>query len=467
MSRRRPDGRAPPPQPLLFRPRQNDTIPQGNFARAGYRGVRLARSNRSIVAGIHRVPGDKSITHRALLLAALARGTSTLHGALTSADARSTAHVLRQLGAAISPLRAGQPVTVRGHRRFATPTGRLDCGNSGTTARLLLGLLAAHRFSAVVTGDASLRRRPMRRVTEPLVVMGARVTAAPHDGLPLTIRGGGLHPLDWRLPVASAQIKSALLLAGAIAGVPVSLHEPAASRDHTERMLRHFGFDVESPRGGIRMKPTGRITPFEIRIPGDPSSAIFLLAAAALAERGSIAIEGVGLNPSRIGYLTVLDRMGIAVAMSPAGVAFGERHGTLLAAASALRAVTVDAIEVPGLIDEIPMLACLAARAPGTSRFAGLAELRVKESDRLALLGLNLRNVGVAASVDGDDLIVTGSPSPLRGRVVTHGDHRIAMAFAVLGTQPGARIGIDDPACTAVSFPGFANTLAALFPEAA
>jgi 3-phosphoshikimate 1-carboxyvinyltransferase len=413
------------------------------------------------------VPGDKSITHRALLLAALAPGASTLHGALTSEDARSTARVLRQLGAAITPLRSGGPVTVLGHRRFVAPAGRLDCGNSGTTARLLLGLLAAHRFSAVMTGDRSLRRRPMRRVTEPLVAMGARVTSQDADGLPLTIRGGRLHALEWRLPVASAQVKSALLLAGAAAGVAVSLQEPAPSRDHTERMLRHFGFEVVSRRGRMQLRPTGEFRPFEISIPGDPSSAIFLLAAAALAGNGGITIDDVGLNPSRIGYLAVLRRMGVNVGVSSQGGSLGEPYGALSVAASALRSVSVEAADVPAVIDEIPMLACLAARATGTSRFSGLAELRVKESDRLALLAKNLANIGVAAAVEGDELSVTGTARPLGGRVVTHGDHRIAMAFAVLATQPGARIRIDDPDCAGVSFPGFAGALGALFREAA
>jgi 3-phosphoshikimate 1-carboxyvinyltransferase len=413
------------------------------------------------------VPGDKSITHRALLLAALAPGASTLHGALTSEDARSTARVLRQLGAAITPLRSGSPVTVQGHRRFVAPAGRLDCGNSGTTARLLLGLLAAHRFSAVMTGDRSLRRRPMRRVTEPLVAMGARVTSQDADGLPLTIRGGRLHALEWRLPVASAQVKSALLLAGAAAGVAVSLQEPAPSRDHTERMLRHFGFEVVSRRGRMQLRPTGEFRPFEISIPGDPSSAMFLLAAAALAGNGGIKIDGVGLNPSRIGYLAVLRRMGVNVGVSSQAGSLGEPYGALSVAASALRSVSVEAADVPAVIDEIPMLACLAARATGTSRFSGLAELRVKESDRLALLAKNLANIGVAAAVEGDELSVTGTARPLGGRVVTHGDHRIAMAFAVLATQPGARIRIDDPDCAGVSFPGFAGALAALFREAA
>ncbi len=346
------------------------------------------------------------------------------------------------------------------------PSAPLHCGNSGTTARLLLGILATQRFTSRVTGDASLRRRPMRRVTEPLTAMGARVTTSATDGLPLRITGGRLHELEWRLPVASAQIKSALLLAGAIGGVAVTLHEPAPSRDHTERMLRHFGFDVASPRGGVRLRPTGKLTPFDIDIPGDPSSACFLLAAAALAHRGAVTVEGVGLNPSRIGYLTVLDRMGVRVAMSPGEVVFGEPRGALTASASALRPATVESEEVPGVIDEIPMLACLAARANGTSWFRGLAELRVKESDRLALIASNLVSVGVNASVHGDDLMVEGTTRPFAGRVITHGDHRIAMAFAVLGTQPASRIRVDNMACAAVSFPGFGDALASLFAKA-
>lgn len=420
-----------------------------------------------MVAGVCRVPGDKSITHRALLLAAMARGESVLHGALTSEDARSTARVLRQLGAGISRLGADRPVTVRGRGRLRSPSGTLDCGNSGTTARLLLGLLAAHPFRATLSGDRSLRRRPMRRVTDPLETMGARISGRRQDGLPLTIRGGRLHALDWRLPVASAQIKSALLLAGVAGRVTVTLHEPAPSRDHTERMLRQFGFEVDSPRGGIRLRPTGVITPFTMTIPGDPSSAIFLLAAAALARDGAVTVEGVGLNPSRIGYLTVLHRMGVRVAMVPEGETFGEPFGSLTAAASDLRRITVAAAEVPGVIDEIPMLACLAARARGTSRLLGLTELRVKESDRLSLLATNLRAIGVRAEVTGDNLAVTGTEAPLAGRVVTQGDHRIAMAFAILGTQPRNRIRIDDPECAAVSFPGFAARVASVMGRAA
>ncbi len=415
-----------------------------------------------VVRGTHRVPGDKSITHRALMLATLAPGRSTIRGALPSLDARSTAGVLRALGAGISALRSGKVVQVMGRQELVAPRSTLQCGNSGTTARLMLGLLAAQPFQARLTGDASLRRRPMRRVTEPLVHMGAAVQAGRHDGLPLTIRGGPLQPLDWTLPVASAQIKSALLLAGAVAGVPVTLHEPAASRDHTERLLRHFGYPVRVLPGLIAMEPGGRITPFDMPVPGDPSSAAFLLAAAILADGGEIRIAGVGCNPSRLGYLAVLGRMGAPVGVEGVREPFGEPIGELVVRAGPLRAVTVPAAEVPGLIDEVPILACLAARAHGTSRFHGLAELRVKESDRLALVAENLRAIGVTAEVQGDDLVVEGTDALLQGRVRTAGDHRMAMAFMVLGHRSPGRIVVDDPGCAAVSYPGFPAALAAL-----
>ena len=417
----------------------------------------------TIVSGIHQVPGDKSITHRALLLASLAPGRSVIDGALTSLDAASSARVLRQLGARISPLRAGLPVTIVGQRRLMPPARTLNCGNSGTTARLLLGILAAHPFRVRVSGDASLRRRPMRRVTEPLQRMGAVIEVGAGDGLPLTITGGGLRPLSWTLPVASAQIKSALLLAGALGGVSVDLTEPGESRDHTERLLRHFGFDVQRHGPRLRLQPTGVIRPFTTRIPGDPSSAAFLIAATLLADDGEVRIQSVGLNPTRTGFLAVLARMGATVDIVAGEESLGEPSGDLIARPARLKATMVSADEVPGVIDEIPILAVLAARAEGTTRFHGLGELRVKESDRLGLLAANLTAIGARAEVRGDDLLVEGTATPFSGGVVTHGDHRIAMAFAVLGSQPGARIAVDDPDCAAVSFPHFADRLAALF----
>ena len=412
------------------------------------------------VGGTVRAPGDKSITHRALLLAALGRGVSHIGGALTSLDARSSARVLRQLGAEISPLREGDVLTIRGRGRFRAPERTLDCGNSGTTTRLLLGLLAGHRFKATLTGDASLRRRPMRRVTGPLTEMGARFEELAGDGLPLTVRGGRLRPIRYAMPVSSAQIKSSLLLAGVMGEVAVDLLEPSGrSRDHTERMLRAFGYDVGERDGWIEFRPGGRIEPFDIQVPGDPSSAAFLVGAAALAEAGQVRIAGVGVNPTRTGFLRVLERMGADVAVDAPDTSFGEPVADLIAGPASLRRTEVTAGEIPGLIDEIPLLAVLATRAEGDTVFRDVGELRVKESDRLGLIAENIRAVGGRAEVRGDDLHVQGVERPPRGRVRTAGDHRIAMAFAVLGTLPGARISIDDMACAAVSFPGFPATL--------
>lgn len=415
------------------------------------------------VAGNVRVPGDKSITHRVLLLAALAPGSSRIRGALTSLDARSTARILRQLGARVSPLRDGAVTQVDGRGRLGRPDGTLDCGNSGTTTRLTLGVLAGHDFAATLTGDRSLRRRPMRRVTTPLGAMGARFTEHNGDGLPLTIHGGPLTPLRYQLPVSSAQIKSALLLAGVTGNVEVSLREPnGRSRDHTERLLRAFGYDLTEIDGWITSKPTGRIEPFTIEVPGDPSSAAFLVGAALLAESGLLRISGVGLNPTRTGFLQVLARMGGQVRIENQRDEHGEPVGDLVVQPASLRGTEVTAEEIPGLIDEIPLLAVVASRAGGTTTFRQVGELRVKESDRLGLLAENLRAVGAPAEVQGDDLLVEGGEQPPAGSVRTAADHRLAMAFAVLGTVPGARVEIDDLACAAVSFPGFPQTLSRL-----
>lgn len=416
-----------------------------------------------IVGGTVRAPGDKSITHRALLFAAVARGTSHIGGALTSLDARSTARVLRRLGAEVSPLREGTVVAVCGRGRLCKPDRALDCGNSGTTTRLLLGLLAGHRFAATLTGDASLRRRPMRRVTLPLSRMGARFIEQGGDGLPLTVRGGPLARLRYELPVSSAQIKGALLLAGLAGTVEVELREPhGRSRDHSERLLRAFGYAVDERDGWIRFAPTGRVEPFELQVPGDPSSAAFLVGAAVLAERGELRVAGVGVNPTRTGFLRVLERMGAPVAVEEASEHFGEPVADLVARPARLRATEISAGEIPGLIDEIPLLAVLAARAEGATVFRQVGELRVKESDRLDLIAANLRSVGCRAGVSGDDLYVEGGDVPPRGSVRTAGDHRLAMAFAVLGTVPGGRIRVDDMASAEVSFPRFPATLRAI-----
>ncbi len=413
------------------------------------------------VSGEGIVPGDKSITHRVLYLAGLARSPSRIEGALISFDTRATAGVLRALGVGVSPLRPGAVVSVTPSGPWRAPQRTLDCANSGTSARLGLGLLASHPFEARLSGDQSLRRRPMRRVTEPLTLMGAAFAPAEPDRLPFKIRGGDLRPLRWELPVSSAQLKSALLLAGWAADVPVAVREPSGrSRDHTERLLRGLGFEVaDRDDGWIELPGGGRPDGFEFSVPGDPSSAAFLVGAALMAESGELALRRVGLNPTRTGFLDVCRRMGAELRIEDRTEQCGEPRGTIVARASSLRATVVTAGEIPGLIDEIPMLAVLASRAAGTTRFEEVGELRVKESDRLGLLASNLAALGVEAHAERNTLTVVGGDTPPRGRVATDGDHRIAMAFAVMGTVPGAQVSLDDTGCVGVSFPGFFDTL--------
>src|SRR5205814_7819897 len=316
-------------------------------------GIRLApRARRVRVAGTVRVPGDKSISHRALMVAALARGRSELTGLLTGEDVQSTAGVLRRLGADVSTVRDGAVVTVRG-ARFTTPKASLDCGNSGTTARLSLGLLAGQRFAARLTGDASLRRRPMRRVTEPLRAMGAHIEEEGGDALPLTIRGGKLRALDYASPVASAQVKSALLLAGLTGRVPVTVREPYRSRDHTERLLVHLGLGVKVDGTAVSFVPAAppsAIPPYLLVIPGDISSAAFLVVAAVLAEGGELLLENVGVNPTRTGVLVVLERMGARVERLNLSEAGGEPVADLLVRPARLGGTEVTVAEVPTLV---------------------------------------------------------------------------------------------------------------------
>lgn len=423
----------------------------------------MARAVRRLtVAGELRPPGDKSITHRALMLAALARGTSELEGVLTGEDARSSARVLRQVGADVDPLRAGGRVRVTG-RAWSKPRGSLDCGNSGTTVRLMLGLLAGHAFTARLTGDASLRRRPMRRVADPLSAMGARVDLE-GDHLPLVVEGGRLRGIAHRSPVASAQIKSAVLLAGLAGGVDVSVEEPSPSRDHTERLLRFLGAPLEADQTVVRFNatsfPRSVVPSFRLAVPGDISSAIFPMAVATAADAGELTIVHVGLNPTRTGALRVLERMGASLEVRVDRTEGGEPVGSITVRPADLRGTTVVPHDVPTLIDEIPMLAVLAARATGETRFQGVAELRVKESDRLALIVEGLRTVGADATVEGDDLVVAGGfTEPPRGAVDTAGDHRVAMAFGVLSMLPRADVTLSETASVAVSYPGFFEDL--------
>jgi len=425
----------------------------------------VATSHRSVkVGGIVRPPGDKSISHRVLMLAALARGTSELRGLLTGADVKSTARVLRQLGAMISPIREGAPVRVA-RSPLTAPRSPLYCGNSGTTARLMVGILAGQRFAATLTGDASLRRRPMRRVTEPLRQMGAEITER-GDGLPLTIRGGRLRGLTYQSPVASAQVKSAILFAGLTGNVPVTIHEPYRSRDHTERLFAHLGLGIHEREGAIVLEPPNRpaaIPPFHLSVPGDPSSAAFLVAAAVLAEEGELLIENVGVNPTRTGFLVVLERMGAHVERVNLRDEGGEPVADLVVRPAQLKGTEVPASEIPTLVDEVPVLAVLASRARGATVFREVGELRVKESNRLELVAANLRAVGARAEARGSDLHVAGGDRPPRGRVETASDHRLAMAFAVLGTLPGSDVTLSEKKSVAISYPSFFRDLRTCF----
>lgn len=411
------------------------------------------------------VPGDKSLSHRALMFAALGTGQSVLRGVLPSADVRNTAGVLRSLGVDL-PVTWGPDATIiiegRGRRGLLAPSVNLECGNSGTSTRLLAGIVAGHPMRATFAGDASLSRRPMRRIARPLTQMGAVFSFAADDGLPMTVQGGELRDIDWVSPTASAQVKSAILLAALVSGCSARVQEPTRSRDHTERMLSALGAPLIVTDDAVLLEPVTHLGALNFDVPGDPSSAVFLIASAVLRGR-PLEVRNVGVNDTRIGAFAVLQRMGVELTMVNQRESGGEPVADVhVAPCAGLRAVTIGGDEIPALIDEIPVLACLAAYAEGETRITDAAELRVKESDRIATVVSNLRAIGASADELPDGLVIRGSTGTLSGQVVTHADHRIAMSFGVLGALAGNQIAIDDPACVDVSFPGFWHTLDAI-----
>jgi 3-phosphoshikimate 1-carboxyvinyltransferase len=409
------------------------------------------------VTGEVQVPGDKSISHRALIVAALAEGTSTIRGILRSADVASTAGVLRALGVEIPELadEAFEIVGV-GPEGLRTPAIDLDCGNSGTSARLLAGVVAGAGLTATFVGDASLSRRPMRRVQRPLEEMGAAVELPKHGGLPMTVRGAPLTDVNWESETSSAQVKSAVLLAALCAGVEATVREPVRSRDHTERMLAALGAEVWINDDAVLLFAKQKLKPLDIHVPGDPSSAAFFAALAALASEGEIRMDRVCVNDTRTGFLGALRDMGATVELLRSSVHNGEPIGDLLVkGGAALRGITVEEEAIPRLIDELPLLGCIAAYAEGETRVTGASELRVKESDRISAVVGNLRALGADADELPDGFVVRGTRPRLRGSVTTHGDHRLAMAFGVLAALPGNEIAIDDRDCVAVSYPDF------------
>jgi 3-phosphoshikimate 1-carboxyvinyltransferase len=374
---------------------------------------------------------------------------------------QSTASVLSALGVRIESSNAMVTVYGRGLRGLVAPARDLDCGNSGTTARLMSGVLAAHAFDSTLTGDASLSRRPMRRATEPLGQMGAHFTfSGEADGLPLTIHGGTLASIGWNSRTASAQIKSAILLAALNAQVGASVTEPQRSRDHTERMLAARGVPVIVDGNSVSIGAARSMPAMDAHVPGDPSSAAYFMALAALFPGRTIHLPGVCTNPTRTGFLDVIQRMGVLVSVDEIDDAGGEPIATIhVTGTDALHGVTVGAAEMPSMIDEVPMLACLAASADGETVISGAAELRVKESDRIATVVRNLQAIGADAEERPDGMIVVGNRSPLKGTIETHGDHRLAMAFGVLGAVPGNSIEIRTPDCVGVSYPAFWSDL--------
>jgi 3-phosphoshikimate 1-carboxyvinyltransferase len=423
------------------------------------------RAHRSpALKGRLRAPGDKSISHRALILGALAVGETAIEGLLEGQDVMNTAHALRALGAQIERVGEGAwRVNGVGVRGFASPATPLDLGNSGTGCRLLMGAVAGCPLTATFDGDASLRRRPMARVLEPLERIGARVLTVAEGGrLPLTLQGAcDPIPIVYEPPVASAQLKSAVLLAGLAAPGQTTVREHEATRDHTERLLRHFGAQVQvesvPPNGRlITLDGEPELVPAPIVVPADPSSAAFGMVAGLIVPGSELVLEQVMLNPLRNGLYDTLIDMGARIEIINRRAEGGEELADFRVRAGGLRGVEVPAERAPRMIDEYPILAVAAAYAQGTTRMRGLSELRVKESDRLAATAAGLCVNGVEVAIEGDDLIVHGKGAvPGGGAVLTHMDHRIAMAFLIMGLASQRPIEVDDTVFIDTSFPGF------------
>lgn len=417
------------------------------------------------LSGVVCVPGDKSISHRSVLFSAMAEGTSRVSGVLDSADVRSSIGAVRALGAEVN-LEKRPDGSLAGDIRGwgglgpSQPEGAIDCGNSGTTVRLLMGVLAPWDITVELTGDDSLRRRPMRRIAAPLELMGARFAPEGATTLPLSITGTrGLAAISYDSPVASAQLKTAILLAGIFASGTTSVCEPAPSRNHTELMLPGFGVDVEAAPGEASVAGGQSLHACDVDVPGDPSSAAFMACAAALRPDSAIDIENVSLNEARIGFARVLERMGADITLKPMGGAGEEPCGTIsVSYVEHLHSCEVEGREIASLVDEIPVLALVAAHAEGTTVFHEVGELRVKETDRLAAILEGLSKLGVHAWAEGDDLHIEGKP----GLVVPEGlvfdslgDHRLAMTWSLVGFTGAHPVSIRDFEAVRVSYPGF------------
>jgi len=421
----------------------------------------VLRAGRPLKGSVE-LPGDKSVSHRALIVGTLASGTLDISNLSTGRDVACTRRCLEALGAGIWGEGTSLTVRGRGPDGFRQPEGRLDCGNSGTTMRLLMGFLAGQPFESVLVGDESLSSRPMRRVADPLRSMGALIQLAGNDTAPVCIRGTRpLANLAYKLPVPSAQVKSALLLAGLYSRGQTCVEDPFGTRDHTERMFASFsGGEAIRRHGALAcVRPVPLRTDREIRVPGDPSSGAFFAAAALLVPGSDLTLRGMMLNPSRMGFYDTIREMGTKVSIEESGVEAGEPVGDVRIEHAPLRAARVPAKRVPTMVDEVPLLAVLAARAEGISHLEGLAELRFKESDRLDGVRAGLDALGVETHAEGDALLVEGGGPFRDGRVDTRGDHRLAMAFGVAGLGSDGGVELSDAACAGISYPGFFDEL--------
>jgi 3-phosphoshikimate 1-carboxyvinyltransferase len=410
-----------------------------------------------------KVPGDKSISHRALLLGAIAEGTTRIRNFLPAADCLATLACVRALGVEVERLSETQLIVQgRGLRGLIEPEDVLDCAGSGTTMRLLAGILAGQPFYGVLTGNEQLRRRPMGRIVEPLGRMGATVLGRDDGCLPpLTILGGDLRGIEYRLPVASAQVKSAILLAGLYADGPTVIHEPGPARDHTERMLAAMGANIQYQISNIKLQ-SSKLSSLDIVVAGDISSAAYFIAAACLVPGSEVTIEGVGVNPTRTGFLDSLREMGANISIENQREVNGEPVADVVVRTGSLRSMEVRGDQVPRMIDEFPILAVVASQAEGTTVVSDAAELRVKETDRIANIAVELRKLGAHIEERPDGFVVEG-PTPLFGtQVNSHGDHRLAMSLAIAGLVAEGETIIEGTECIPDSFPGFEETLRVL-----
>lgn len=420
----------------------------------------------SKLTGKINVPGDKSISHRAIMLAALSDGESIIDNFLASADCLATAECFRQMGVELTADGTRLTITGKGLKGLYKPNKSLDVGNSGTTIRLLSGILAGQNFESTVTGDSSIQKRPMKRIAEPLEMMGTKVLGTGGQGEiypPLTISGGKLKGITYKMPIASAQVKSCLLLAGLYAEGETTIVEPYPSRDHTERMLAYFGVPVKKFKNEVSISVPNAFEGREISVPGDISSAAYFLVAGALLPGSDIEIRGIGTNPTRTGILEVLHRMGVDIVVKDEEIISGEpRANMVISHKSKVKSLEIGGELIPRLIDEIPIIAVLATQAEGATVIKDAKELRVKESDRIRTISTELSKMGAKIEEKEDGMIIYGPTKLKAAKIDSHGDHRIAMSAAIAGLIAEGQTVIEDTECIETSFPGFYNLILSL-----